>query len=246
MATGRAGAGRRSVRGATRSVDVAWGATGARHLAERTDVLVVVDILSFSTSLSVAVERGVQVWPYAMGSDGAEQLAREIGAVLARGRSTRQGPTLSPASLFELEPGTRLVLPSPNGSAIAHAAVSGGLPVVSACLRGAAAAVRLLAGYERVGLVASGERWPDGSLRPAYEDLLGAGVLAGGLVKAGFVSTPDAAAAAAVAARPRPLAQCPSGEELVERGFAVDVEIAEQRDVTDVVAVLKSGRFSAA
>ncbi len=229
-----------------RSVDVVWGATGARDLAHRTDVLVVVDILSFSTSLSVAVEHGAEVWPYALGSDGAEQLAREIGAVLARGRSTRQGPTLSPASLVGLEPGSRLVLPSPNGSAIAHAAVSGGLPVVSACLRGAKAAVALLRTYDRVGLVASGERWPDGTLRPAYEDLLGAGVVTAGLVAAGYAPSPDAAAAAAAAARPRPLAECPSGAELVERGFAEDVSLAEARDVTDVVAVMKSGRFSAA
>ncbi len=220
-----------------------WGATGARNLAEHCDILVVVDVLSFSTSLSVAVERGAEVWPYALGSDGAEQLAREIGAVLARGRSTRQGPTLSPASLFDLEPGARLVLPSPNGSAIAHAAVSGGIPVVSACLRGATAAVQLLRSYGRVGLVASGERWPDGTLRPAYEDLVGAGVVAAGLVAAGYRASPDAAAAAAAAKRPRPLAECPSGVELVERGFAADVTIAEQRDVTEVVAVMTSGRF---
>jgi phosphosulfolactate phosphohydrolase-like enzyme len=30
----------------------------------------------------------------------------------------------------------------------------------------------------------------------------------------------------------------------VERGFAEDVAMAEARDVTDVVAVMKSGRFS--
>ncbi len=243
--TGRARASRRAG-GQRRSVDLAWGSSGARDLTERTNVLVVVDILSFSTSLSVAVERGAEVWPFPMESDGAELLAREIGAVLARGRSTRQGPTLSPASLCELEPGARLVLPSPNGAAIAHAALIDGKPVVSACLRGAAAAVRLLAEYERVGLIACGERWPDGTLRPAYEDLLGAGVLVAGLVKAGFSTTPDAAAAAAAAARPRRLADCPSGAELVEGGFAEDVEIAEQRDVTDVVAILKSGRFCAA
>jgi 2-phosphosulfolactate phosphatase len=171
-------------------VDVVWGATGARAIAPDVDVLVVVDILSFSTSLSVAVERGAEVWPYLEGNEGAEQLAREIGAVLARGRSTRQGPTLSPATLLDLEPGSRLVLPSPNGSAIAHAAVSGGVPVVSACLRGASAAVETLRAYDRVGLVASGERWLDGTLRPAYEDWLGCGVLVRGLVSASRLPSP--------------------------------------------------------
>jgi 2-phosphosulfolactate phosphatase len=208
------------------------------------DVLVVVDVLSFSTSLSVAVARGAEVWPYSDGSDGAEQLARDLDAVLARGRHTDQGPTLSPASLLDLEPGTRLVLPSPNGSAIAHAAATGGVDVVSACLRDAAAAVALLRGYDRVGLVAAGERWVgDGSLRPAYEDWVGAEVVAAGLVAGGAAGTPDAVAAAAAAERIVPLERCPSGLELVGSGFASDVALAAERDVTDVVAVMSAGRF---
>jgi len=230
----------------TSTVDLAWGAAGARALAPVCDVLVLVDILSFTTSLTVAVGRGVEVWPYLWGTDGAEQLARDIGAVLARGRHAGVGPTLSPASLMELEPGTRLILPSPNGSSIAHSAARGGVPVVGACLRNARAAGELLKAYDRVGLIASGERWTDGSLRPAYEDLIGAGVLAAALVKAGAAASPDAEAAAAAALRPRPLEQCPSGLELVERGFAEDVRIAGERDVTSVVPLLQSGRFSAA
>jgi 2-phosphosulfolactate phosphatase len=230
----------------TGSVDVAWGAVGARSLAATSDILVIVDVLSFSTSLTIAVDRGAQVWPYVWGTDGAEQFAREIDAVLARGRSTRQGRTLSPASLLDIEPGTRLVLPSPNGSAIAHAAASGGVPVAAACLRNASAAISFLAAYERVGIVASGERWSDGSLRPAYEDWLGSGVLIEGLLHAGRTGSPDAEAAAAAAARPRPLAECVSGIELVDKGFAVDVELAQERDVTTVVALMQSGRFSAA
>jgi 2-phosphosulfolactate phosphatase len=227
------------------SVDVAWGAWGARELAETSDVLVVVDVLSFSTSLSVAVACGAEVWPFPYDADGAEDLARQIGAVLARGRSTRQGRTLSPASLTDLEPGSRLVLPSPNGSAIAHAAVNAGIAVASASLRDASAAVELLSTYRSVGLVACGERWADGSMRPAYEDWLCAGVLARGLVARGARPSPDAAAAAAAAGRPRPLADCPSGRELVERGFGDDLRLAQERDVSAVVAILQSGRFRA-
>lgn len=230
----------------TDTVDVAWGAAGARFLASTSDVLVIVDVLSFSTSLTIAVDRGAQVWPYPWGSDGAELFARDIGAVLARGRSTRQGPTLSPASLVDIEPGSRLVLPSPNGSAIAHAAASSGVPVLAACLRNGAAAVAVLSAHRRVGIVASGERWGDGTLRPAYEDWLGAGVIARGLLSTGAAGSVDADSAAAAAARPRSLVDCPSGRELVDKGFARDVELAEQRDVTDRVALMQSGRFSAA
>jgi 2-phosphosulfolactate phosphatase len=226
-----------------RSVDLAWGVSGTKHLAADCDVLVVVDVLSFSTSVSVAVERGALVWPFEFGTDGAVQLAREVGAELARGRSVSQGPTLSPASLLDLEPGSRLVLPSPNGSTVSRAAIHTGLPVLTGCLRSASATARWLRRHRRVGIVAAGEQWVDGSLRPAYEDLLGSGAIAKALARAGYRASPDAAAAVAATARPRPLVECMSGVELVERGFEDDVKIAEERDATDVVSVMQAGRF---
>ncbi|HRD61661.1 MAG TPA: 2-phosphosulfolactate phosphatase, partial [Nocardioides sp.] len=41
-----------------------WGPTGAAAIAEGADVAVVVDVLSFTTTLCVAVERGMTVLPY--------------------------------------------------------------------------------------------------------------------------------------------------------------------------------------
>ena len=41
----------------------------------------------------------------------------------------------------------------------------------------------------------------------------------------------------------RPLAECPSGSELIERGFLGDVQLAEELDVDHVVPVLRDGRF---
>src|SRR5687768_6161876 len=111
-------------------VDLEWGPAGAKALAETSDVLVVVDVLSFSTALTVAVERGAKVWPHT-GGESAGQLARDIDAVLAGNRSSHEGITLSPASLQGLPAEARLVLPSPNGSSIAFAAVNGSLPVVA-------------------------------------------------------------------------------------------------------------------
>jgi 2-phosphosulfolactate phosphatase len=233
--------------------DLAWGPSGARLLAGRCDVLVVLDVLSFTTALTVAAARGVTVWPYGSdargsGAGGAEALADAVGAQLAHGRSASGGPTLSPASLLDLPAGSRLVLPSPNGSAIAHAAVADGTAVVGACLRNAAAVARWLAaraGGRRVGLVPAGERHGDGTLRPCYEDLLGAGTLLARLAGLGALGavSPLAAAAHVAAVDPLPLASCPSGVELVERGFARDVELAGQVDVDDVVPVLADGRF---
>lgn len=229
------------------SVALEWGPVGAKVLAERCDVLVVVDVLSFSTALTVAVELGVKVWPHT-GGESAGQLARDIGAVLAGNRTSHEGITLSPASLRELEPDSRLVLPSPNGSSIAFGAVNGSLPVVAGCLRNASAVARHLRDAERIGIVPAGERWSDGSLRPAYEDLVGAGAVVDRLqgFNPGLELAPEAEAAALAFRALRPLESCPSGAELVERGYAEDVQIASEVDASSVVPALVEGRFVAA
>ena len=225
-------------------VALEWGPVGARSLAERSDVIVVIDVLSFSTALTVAVERGATVWPHT-GGESARQLARDIDAVLAGNRSSHDGPTLSPASLLDLAVGSRLVLPSPNGSSIAFAAINTDVRVVVACLRNAAAVARHLDGVERIALVPAGERWGDGSLRPAYEDLVGAGAVADRLaaLDPALTLSPEAEAAALAFRSIRPLELCPSGAELVDRGFAEDVRLASQVDVSRVVPALVEGRF---
>ena len=228
-------------------VDLEWGLQGARRFADAGHPVVVVDVLSFSTAVCVAVERGARVWPHP-GGEHAHQLARTIEAVLAGPRTQRDGPSLSPTSLLELPEGTRLVLPSPNGSQISHALMASRAPVVAGCLRNAAAVARHLREAEQVCVVPAGERWPDDSLRPAYEDLVGAGAVISRLRSQGLTVdlSPEADAAAAAFERLRPLTQTPSGHELVERGFGVDVEVAEQVDVSDAVPVLRDGRYVAA
>lgn len=228
-------------------VALEWGPVGAKVLAEECDLLVVVDVLSFTTAVTVAVEQGAKVWPHT-GGESAGELARQIGAVLAGSRMSHDGMTLSPASLQDLDAETRLVLPSPNGSTIAFAAVNGARPVVAGCLRNASAVARHVRDADVVGIVPAGERWPDESLRPAYEDLVGAGAVVERLrgFDPGLVLTPEAEAAALAFAGLRPLEDCPSGRELVERGFADDVRIASELDVSVAVPVLADGRFVAA
>ncbi len=85
----------------------------------------------------------------------------------------------------------------------------------------------------RVAIVAAGERWPDGSLRPAVEDLWGAGAFIAYLHAAGWPGlSPEARAAAAaysaLADISNALADCASGRELIEIGHADDVHIAAQ------------------
>jgi 2-phosphosulfolactate phosphatase len=175
-------------------------------------------------------------------------------ALLARGRreGLRRGEvSLSPASFDDTaalaEEVGRVVLPSPNGSTIAFALAESGVQVVGACLRNANAVARWLAGVEGpVSVVAAGERWPDGSLRPAVEDLWGAGAVLArlDLADASPEAHTAAAAYAAVAWRVGELLpDCDSGRELVAAGFEQDVEIAAATDASTVVPVLADEAF---
>jgi 2-phosphosulfolactate phosphatase len=238
------------------SVRFDWGPTGARALvadAGPGDVAVVVDVLSFTTTLTVAVERGIAVYPFPWAADEAPAYAEAHGAVLARGR--REGlatgaVSLSPKSFEDVGDLERVVLPSPNGSAISFALFEAGVTVLGACLRNASAVGRRLADSRgRISVVAAGERWPDGSLRPAVEDLWGAGAVLAGLGAGG--ASPEARAAIAAYGAVRgdlasALSDCASGRELVAAGFADDVEIAADHDAAVVVPVLRDGAFVSA
>lgn len=223
-----------------------WGLAGASVLASVSDVLVVVDVLSFSTAVEVALARGATVIPTGWSDERAAALAAERGAILARGRSQTTSATpysLSPASLADLPAGACLVLPSPNGAAIIRAAADLGPAVLTGGLRNAGAvatAADALGGT--ISVIAAGERWPDGRLRWALEDLLGAGAILGRLD--GRKRSPEAQAAAEAARFLDPaiqLYQCASGRELMAAGYARDVQIAAELDVSQVVPLLRDG-----
>jgi 2-phosphosulfolactate phosphatase len=230
-----------------------WGVAGAAELSRACSVLVVVDVLSFSTAVDVAVSRGIRVHPFPW-DDQAAEYAQRIGAVVAVGRSetTPDRPwSLSPAALRDAPVVPDLVLPSPNGSAICAAAASTGVPVVAGCLRNARAVANWLhdQGYGTpdgaIGVVAAGETWPDGALRPCVEDLLGAAAVIDGLTLTDVpLSVESAVTLAALAAVPDPPAAVwgsVSGRELVERGYADDVAMAVALDASRTVPVLQAG-----
>ena len=93
----------------------------------------------------------------------------------------------------------------------------------------------------------AGERWPGGTLRPAIEDLLGAGAIIGRLDLA--LTAEAAAARAAFAALrdrvPAVLRGALSGRELIDAGYAQDVELAAALDVSDAAPRLAEGAFRA-
>jgi 2-phosphosulfolactate phosphatase len=97
-------------------------------------------------------------------------------------------------------------------------------------------------------VVAAGERWPDGELRPAVEDLWGAGAVLAQLGETGLSPEATAAVAAFRSVEGRltdELRESASGRELVEDGFATDVDVAAAYGVSGVVPVLVGDAFVA-
>ena len=252
-----------------------WGPTAAESLtayavaAGSPVCAVVVDVLSFTTCVSVAADAGTTVHPYRWKDDTAQAFAEQRGATLAVPRSrsrTDGGVSLSPSSIRAAGPIRDLVLPSPNGSTIAALLAGAGAEVVAASLRNRSAVAAWLVDWldSTVGsshppavlVVPAGERWPDGSLRPAVEDLWGAGALVASLAerlehRAGpLLLGPEAEAAgtAWLGVEDRvdeSLAACASGRELVELGWPDDVAVAGELDASQAVPVLVDGAFTA-
>jgi 2-phosphosulfolactate phosphatase len=99
-----------------------WGLAGVKALAPLSDVVIIVDVLSFSTCVDVVVGRGGMVFPYAGEAEGVDTYAQSVGALVASRKRQHGGAfSLSPSSLVNIPSGTRLVLPSPNGSTLSLA-----------------------------------------------------------------------------------------------------------------------------
>ncbi len=231
-----------------------WGPRAVEALAPWCRVVIVVDVLSFTTCVEIATARGATVFPYRFRDDGAARFAADRDALLAG--HNEHGYSLRPTTLTRIEAGTRLVLPSPNGSTLSLAV--GGTTALAGCLRNRTAvaehAASCLQDLRRdaggaIGVVPAGERWPgDGSLRPAFEDLCGAGAIIDAL-PAALSRSPDAAAAAALFRSlrdrlPEAIADCPSGLEKRARGHEADLPLATALDASDCVPLLSDGAYS--
>ncbi|HYQ66737.1 2-phosphosulfolactate phosphatase [Actinophytocola sp.] len=246
---------------------VEWGLDGVRALGPHCAVLVIVDVLVFTTTVDIVVGQGARVLPMPWKDERSVEAAEKAGAILTPSGLTRVdgdhpsgvvartgGWTLRPSSLTGLTPDTLLAIATPNGATLSAAAAATGTTVLAGSLRNASAvagAAAEIAGHRPVGIVPAGERWrPGETLRPSLEDYLGAGAIA-----AAVAGRRAPSAEAMLAARtyrgvadrvPELLADSVSGRELAAAGVPRDVELAGETDVSGVVPRLSAGVFSAA
>jgi 2-phosphosulfolactate phosphatase len=231
-----------------------WGTEGADTVAADADVIVIVDVLSFSTTVELATTLGLAIVPCA--PEDAAQVARERGAALAGPRDSAL--SLSPSSITPESIGglTTVAIASPNGSRIAATLNDHPASVIAGSLRNATAVAKWIVEKQAgarlaIAIIAAGEQREDGSTRFAVEDLLGAGAIIDALAAVGLdACSPEAAAAAASfaglkRATKHLITASSSGRELAERGFADDIRLAVQTDVSTTIPELREFAFRA-
>ena len=213
-----------------------WGAAGVARLGPISDVVVIVDVLSFSTSVDIAHGRGAAIFPYPWRDDSTSSYAASVQAELPSRFN------LSPSSLRDIPSGTRLLLPSPNGSELSFRA-SLHTTVLAGCLRNArAVAQRAQSLGDSIAVIPAGERWPDGSLRPCVEDWLGAGAILGELTRGGVEFSAEARQARDAFNEQtfRSLLDgCLSAEEKLARNQAEDVALAGLLNVSSAAPLMR-------
>lgn len=235
-----------------------WGARGAREAAELGDIIIVVDILSFSTTVVTAVHQGAIIYPYPAFKDGKElEYAEKVGAELIFGRAESMklgNPTLSPVTFNQTHKHKKYVLCSLNGALCSWVAAKVPALLIGSLLNSSAVATyanKLQAQTcADITVIACGEQWEDAiesenKLRPALEDYLGAGAI---LSKLNGEKSPEAELCASAFKSAEKRVQdliwdCGSGRELRLKGYEKDVLHATQLDAVINVPILNDSYF---
>ncbi|WP_227397088.1 2-phosphosulfolactate phosphatase [Jeotgalibacillus aurantiacus] len=237
-------------------IKLEWGRRGAREAAERGDIIIIVDVLSFSSTVTAAMNVQATIFPFPPSEDG-RLYAKEKDAeyILGRAEAAKRGlPTLSPVTFGSEHANKRFVLSSLNGAyctwlaSDVAALLIGSLRNASAVAK-AANELQLKSGKD-ITLVPCGEQWNEpmeheDSLRPSIEDYLGAGAILSELT--GCIS-PEATLCKLAFEQSKDqlsylIYDCGSGRELRERGFEADVHFCSQLNKDNVVPILNKDHF---
>lgn len=223
-----------------------WGIEGMNYLSPYCEVCIIVDVLSFTTSVDIAVNQGARIYPYRWQDESIRDFAKRIGVDIADKDHPRQF-SLKPSTLTDLPPETELILASPNGATLSTLSKS---PVtIAGSLRNAKA----VGAYARkrgkiICVIPAGERWEDGNIRFALEDYLGAGAI---LNELGGNLSPEAQAAVALFREYQQrifptIYAAISGREKRSKQLDKDVVLACECNVSSAVPLLNNGYYGKA
>ncbi|KXK49916.1 MAG: putative 2-phosphosulfolactate phosphatase [Chlorobi bacterium OLB5] len=225
-------------------INCEWGVEGVRKYSPGSEITIIIDVLSFSTCVDVALSRNALVYPYKYKDESAIEYAKDNNAVLASFKRSKEELSLSPQSLMNIKEGTKIILPSPNGAELSLNTYSN--ITITACLRN----YKIVADYVNsingnIAVIPAGEKWQNGSIRFAIEDYLGVGALIS--VLNGELSAESFAAKKYFEAFESELKDVIinsySGKELIEKGFSEDLEIALDMFSGNSIPVLKEKCF---
>lgn len=216
-----------------------WSLHGIEQLSKISDVIIIIDVLSFSTCVDIVTNNQALVFPYQWKDESALEYAKKHNAILANTKRESDEYSLAPSSLVSIPQNTKIVLPSPNGSTLSLS--TGNCLTLCGCLRNAkSVAEYAMKKGKNIALIPAGEKWVDRTLRPAFEDLLGAGAIINYLE--GSLS-PESLTAKLLFENTKNqlfdyVSNCSSGKELIGRGFTYDVELACEFNISDSVPFL--------
>lgn len=231
-----------------------WGIRGVKEASERGDIIIVVDVLSFSSAITNAVHNGVIIYPFPRTGDINEfgKLVEAEVCILERTRARELGlPSLSATSFNEAHKGKRYVVSSINGATCVKEANENNYIFIG-CLLNASAVASVVNQIQKdknlnITVIASGERWSGSKdeprdLRPSIEDYLGAGAI---LELIDGTKSPEARVCIGAYKNSKSelnelILDCSSGRELLSMGFPEDVKFCSQiNTLTEVPVVVQ-------
>ena len=229
-----------------------WGVDGALAAVNRGDVILVIDVLRFTSAAITAISKGFTVIPAKTESD-AYSLAKQFNV-----RFDRKGlAALSPESFINENP-SFIVLTSPHGATLSCTVADAENAFLASFLNATAAAQKALGAAKRTGknisIVASGEIGAERrGIMPDFEnkiDLDNEIFCFEDYACAGYIGTllqikksDELLNAGNVFALYKPtlsdaLLQCASGKYLVDNGMERDVRFCSQLNVFSVVPAI--------
>jgi 2-phosphosulfolactate phosphatase len=229
-----------------------WGPTGVREAIARNDLVVVVDVLRFSSTVTTAVANGFTIIPL---SDPrkAERLSIDTGMPVS-GKTGVARYSLSPLDYVNPKQVEELILVSSNGGACVEEIPGGGTGFIG-CFLNARTLGRVMRGIsEREGrnvtVVAAGEVPEDQAdgplaLRFAIEDYLACGLIFFEL-KLGLTADATLCMRAYESSKMDYLdliKRSESGRYLITRGHEYDISHCVQRSIYEIVPVISEGRI---